>query len=52
MYDKTITQYIAIKLRVRVMVFNATANNITVILWRSVYLWRKPEYKEKNIDLS
>ena len=25
--------------RVRVMVFNATFNNITVILWQSVYWW-------------
>ena len=29
--------------RVRVMVFNATFNNISVISWRSVLLWRKPE---------
>ena len=27
-----------ITLRVRVMVFNATVNNISVILWRSVLL--------------
>ena len=38
--------------RVRFMVFNATFNNISVILWRSVYLWRKPEYPEKTTDLS
>jgi len=34
--------------RVMVMVFNATFNNISVISWRSVYWWRKPEYTEKN----
>jgi hypothetical protein len=28
------------------MVFNATFNNISVILW-----WRKPEYPEKTTDL-
>jgi hypothetical protein len=38
--------------RVGFMVFNATFNNISVILWRSVYLWRKPEYPEKTTDLS
>jgi hypothetical protein len=30
-------------------VFNATFNNISVISWRSVNWWRKPE---KTIDLS
>ena len=34
------------------MVFNATFNNISVILWRSIYWWRKPEYSEKTTDLS
>ena len=36
------------------MVFKATFNNISVILWRSVliYWWRKPEYREKSTDLS
>ena len=35
------------------MVFNATFNNISVILWQSVfYWWRKPEYPEKSTDLS
>jgi hypothetical protein len=33
-------------LRVRVMVFNATFNNISVISWR------KREYSEKTTDLS
>jgi len=40
-------------LRVRVMVFKATFNNISVISWWSVfYWWMKPEYPEKIIDLS
>jgi len=34
------------------MVFNATFNNISVILWRQFYWWRKPEYLEKITDLS
>jgi hypothetical protein len=34
------------------MVFKATFNNISVISWRSVYWWRKPEYPEKTTDLS
>jgi hypothetical protein len=34
-------------LRVRVMVFIATFNNISVISWR-FYLWRKPEYPKKT----
>jgi len=34
------------------MVFNATFNNISVISWRSVNRWRKPEYPEKTTDLS
>ena len=29
-----------------------TFNNISVILWRSIYLWRKPEYPGKTTDLS
>jgi hypothetical protein len=33
--------------RVRVIVFNATFNNISAISWR-----RKPEYPEKTTDLS
>jgi hypothetical protein len=40
-------------LRVRVMVFNATFNNISVISWRGgqFYWWRKPEYSEKTTHL-
>ena len=37
-----------IRSRVRVVVFNATFNNVSVISW-----WRrKPEYPEKTTDLS
>jgi len=35
----------------RFVVFNATFNNISVISWRSVYWWGKPEYPEKTTDL-
>jgi len=49
--DISIIRFCGIK-RVRVMVFNATFNNITVISWRSVLLVRKPEYPEKTTDLS
>jgi hypothetical protein len=31
--------------------FNATFNNISVILWRSVLLVEEPEYPEKITDL-
>ena len=34
------------------MVFNATFNTISVILWRSVLLVGKTEYPEKSTDLS
>ena len=34
------------------MVLNATFNNISVISWRSVLCWRKPEDPEKIPDLS
>jgi len=34
------------------MVFNNTFNNISVISWRSVLWWRKPEYLEKTIDMT
>jgi hypothetical protein len=40
--------------RVRVMMLNATLNNISVISWRSVLLvevWRRPKYPEKTADL-
>ena len=36
----------------RLMVFNITLNNITVISWQSVLLVEEPEYQEKTIDLS
>jgi hypothetical protein len=38
--------------RVRVRVFNATFNNISVILWQSVLLMEQPEYPEKATDPS
>jgi hypothetical protein len=38
--------------RVRVRVFHATFNNISVILWRSVLLMEQPEYPEKATDPS
>jgi hypothetical protein len=34
------------------MVFNVTFSNLAVILWQSVYWWRKPKYPEKPTDLS
>jgi hypothetical protein len=33
------------------MVSTTTFNNISVILWRQFYWWRKPEYPEKTTDL-
>jgi hypothetical protein len=33
-----------------VMVYKATFNNISVISWHQLYLWRKPEYPEKTTD--
>jgi hypothetical protein len=33
------------------MVFDATFNNISAILWLSDFLRRKPEYLEKTTDL-
>jgi hypothetical protein len=34
------------------MVLHATFNNISVISWRQLYWWKKPEDPEKTIDLS
>jgi hypothetical protein len=45
-YNKTVI------FRVRVMVFNATFNNISVILGGQFYWWRKPEYPAKTTDLA
>jgi len=38
-------------LRVRVMVFNATLNNISAIQWRSVLLVEETRVTEKTTDL-
>ena len=38
-------------LRVRVMAFNATFNNISVISWRLIFWRRKPECRKKPTDL-
>ena len=38
-------------IRVRVMVFNTTFNNISVISWRSVLLVEETKYPEKTTDL-
>ena len=37
--------------KVKVIVFNATFNNIAPISWRSVYWSGKPDYPEKTTDL-
>jgi hypothetical protein len=33
------------------MVFNVILNNISVISWRSILWWRKPEYSKKTTNL-
>jgi len=38
-------------MRLRLVVFKAIFNNISIISWRSVLLGRKPEYPEKTTDL-
>jgi len=38
--------------RLGLMVFNATVNNISIILQLLVLWWRKPRYQEKTTDLS
>ena len=37
--------------RVMLMMINVTVHNISVISWRSVFWWMKPEYSEKTTDL-
>jgi hypothetical protein len=37
--------------RIKVMIFKVTFNNISVILWRSVLLVEETEYPEKTTDL-
>ena len=43
--------YFAVWVRVMVMVFNATFNNISAISWLQFYWCRKPEYPEKTTNL-
>ena len=50
--DRVEIANILLMVRVRVMVFNATFNDISVISWGQFYWWRKQEYPEKTTDLS
>jgi ankyrin repeat protein len=50
--DRVEIANILLMVRVRVMIFNATFNNISVISWGQFYGWSKPEYPEKTTDLS
>ena len=36
---------------IRLMVFNFTFSNVSVILWGQLNWWRKPEYPEKTTEL-
>ena len=47
-----IMTYIPIWVRIRVMVFNATFNNISLYIGCQFYWWRKQEYPEKTTNLS
>ena len=38
--------------RIRVMVFNATFNNISIISWQSILVVVEKEYSDKTTDLS
>ena len=40
---------ISVEVKVRVVVFNATFNNISVILWRSVLLEEETGIPEENL---
>jgi ankyrin repeat protein len=42
--DRVEIANILLMVRVRVMVFNATFNNISVISWGQFYWWRKQDY--------
>ena len=50
--SKNIWRKVDALVRVKVMVFNATFNNISVNRGGQFYRWRKPEDAEKTIDLS
>ena len=39
------------QMEVRIMVFNATFNNISVYRGGQFHCWREPEYLEKTTDL-
>jgi hypothetical protein len=43
---ETFPKLTIVEVRVRVMVFNGTFNNFSIISW-----WRKPEYPEKSNHL-
>jgi hypothetical protein len=49
--DSSSTEMMADLNKDRVMVYNATLNNISVMLWRSVLLVEESEYLEKTTDL-
>ena len=40
-----------LRVRFKVLEFNVTFNNISVILWRQFYWWRNKDYLEKTTDL-
>jgi hypothetical protein len=48
--DINLNNYYYWRVRDRVMMFNATFDNISVISLRSFFWRRKPEYPEKNIS--
>ena len=50
--DRVEIANILLMVRVRIMVFNATFNNISVISWGQFCWWRKQEFPEKTTNLS
>jgi hypothetical protein len=50
--DSSSTEMMADLNKDRVMVNNATLNNISVMLWRSVLLVEESEYPEKTTDFT
>ena len=49
--EKTNMKVLLIRVMVRVMVINATVNNISVISWQSVLFVEETEYQEKTTHL-